>query len=654
MARYTKVSLGSNYASKQQIDQNLDAIATAIDDTLSRKGDQPNTMEAELDMNSNRILNLPDAIQDQEPVTLQQFNTGAIGTKTTQTLRAQYVATSGQTVFTTPLYVPSSNNLHVYINGVRQDATAYTETNASSITLTEGVQAGDIVQLVVNELQELVGQVGATSVTYEGSTVAARLDDMKHYNTVALAKTDINLAVGAKVKTWGYSSLGDGGGAEYRVVAAATGTADEGSYHDMTNGLQLALITESNKVDVKVFGAVPEVDCKTQVESLLSAGFTPVFGKGAWLLNNITMPDNRDIECIGGEEVVFKKNANGYIFDLGRYCKVLGGPSFVGDFSSSGYTGSSVVISRGDNSATLSLQGHQRIFDASFDDSEDYHVNYTVPNKGYLSRLVRCKFLSLPANAPASVKWADETAIGGNRYIDGGYSKGPVCNVSGADNGAISFVTTGSDSNPTNQGVYFDPASTNPPKKIAFVGNRFAIGGKEINVLGIDHSFSSNIINGDVKFEAGVINSSFSDDNIFSSGKSIIDNSGNINFIQSRAVFFTPTIKSGITLGNGTLQGEYKRDGQYVDFRIELDFGSTTSVTGSMIFDLPLPVVSGGTRTFTGSAWGASFAGRSYIEQASNQVTVYRTGSTAGVWNATIPKVWTTGDKAVIEGRYRL
>lgn len=58
MARYTKTNLGTDYASKQQIDTNLDDIAIAIGDTLSRKGDSPNAMEADLDMNSNDILNV--------------------------------------------------------------------------------------------------------------------------------------------------------------------------------------------------------------------------------------------------------------------------------------------------------------------------------------------------------------------------------------------------------------------------------------------------------------------------------------------------------------------------------------------------------------------------------------------------------------------
>jgi len=56
MARYTASNKGGDLA---PINQELQKIEEAIQDTLSRKGDTPNSMEAPLDMNSNRILNLP-------------------------------------------------------------------------------------------------------------------------------------------------------------------------------------------------------------------------------------------------------------------------------------------------------------------------------------------------------------------------------------------------------------------------------------------------------------------------------------------------------------------------------------------------------------------------------------------------------------------
>lgn len=72
----TKVTL-TNLASLQNeasainiINTNNDAIEAAIENTLSRDGTTPNQMTAELDMNSQRILNLPQPLTDAEPARL--------------------------------------------------------------------------------------------------------------------------------------------------------------------------------------------------------------------------------------------------------------------------------------------------------------------------------------------------------------------------------------------------------------------------------------------------------------------------------------------------------------------------------------------------------------------------------------------------------
>lgn len=51
------------------------AITTAIDNTLSRDGSSPNQMSAALDMNSNRIVNLPSPGSPNEPIRFQDLTT---------------------------------------------------------------------------------------------------------------------------------------------------------------------------------------------------------------------------------------------------------------------------------------------------------------------------------------------------------------------------------------------------------------------------------------------------------------------------------------------------------------------------------------------------------------------------------------------------
>ncbi|HEY9663148.1 MAG TPA: hypothetical protein V6C65_32285, partial [Allocoleopsis sp.] len=58
------------------INRNNTLIKEAVENTISRDGTQPNQMNSRLDMNSNQIINLPDAFTDQEPVTYGQFIDG--------------------------------------------------------------------------------------------------------------------------------------------------------------------------------------------------------------------------------------------------------------------------------------------------------------------------------------------------------------------------------------------------------------------------------------------------------------------------------------------------------------------------------------------------------------------------------------------------
>lgn len=58
------------------INNNNTIIEAAVENSISRDGTQPNQMNSNLDMNSNRIINLPDAIDDQEPVSYGQYLTG--------------------------------------------------------------------------------------------------------------------------------------------------------------------------------------------------------------------------------------------------------------------------------------------------------------------------------------------------------------------------------------------------------------------------------------------------------------------------------------------------------------------------------------------------------------------------------------------------
>lgn len=70
MPNITLPRLTTSYASVDAINEALAQIEVAVNDCLSRTGASPNQMQADIDANSKRILNLPNPNLDQEPVTL--------------------------------------------------------------------------------------------------------------------------------------------------------------------------------------------------------------------------------------------------------------------------------------------------------------------------------------------------------------------------------------------------------------------------------------------------------------------------------------------------------------------------------------------------------------------------------------------------------
>lgn len=73
MAKITLTDITGSYLSSTVFNNNNTLIEAAIENTLSRNGTAPNAMGAELDMNSNYINNLPDAVQNQQPATYAQL-----------------------------------------------------------------------------------------------------------------------------------------------------------------------------------------------------------------------------------------------------------------------------------------------------------------------------------------------------------------------------------------------------------------------------------------------------------------------------------------------------------------------------------------------------------------------------------------------------
>lgn len=72
MAKINLTDVITGYNASTALNENNEILEAHADNTLTRDGSSPNQMESTLDMNSNRLTNLPDAINPQEPMTLAQ------------------------------------------------------------------------------------------------------------------------------------------------------------------------------------------------------------------------------------------------------------------------------------------------------------------------------------------------------------------------------------------------------------------------------------------------------------------------------------------------------------------------------------------------------------------------------------------------------
>lgn len=123
---------------------------------LTHEGANPYELDAQFNANENKITELPLATEASDAVPLSQVLAliGAAGSGIVASVRQEWIAIEGQTVFTLTLfsYVPTANNIAVYVDGIRQDSgTAYVETNSTSFTFTEGLKAGSVVHAFSNE-----------------------------------------------------------------------------------------------------------------------------------------------------------------------------------------------------------------------------------------------------------------------------------------------------------------------------------------------------------------------------------------------------------------------------------------------------------------------------------------------------------------------
>lgn len=176
----TLTTIGSGYASGATLDNNFEALNTALENTLSRDGSTPNQMEADLDMDSNDILNVKD-ISVTGTFTLNGSDVSdalfsGVGSGTVFNTTNRFSGTGSTTVFTLSKSPVSRANTQVFINGVYQQKDTYT-VSSTTLTFTQAPPLGtDNIEVNIQESTD-AGTLTADSVaTSDGEDVQAKLD----------------------------------------------------------------------------------------------------------------------------------------------------------------------------------------------------------------------------------------------------------------------------------------------------------------------------------------------------------------------------------------------------------------------------------------------------------------------------------------------
>jgi hypothetical protein len=121
--------LGTGLPRAADINANLERIAEAFDNTLSRDGSSPNAMNADLDMNSNDILNAQDVtvngILTVRGVDIDDLIKG-VGPATVFNTVNTHTGDGVTTSYTLSKEIASRTNTFVYFDGVYQAKTNYT------------------------------------------------------------------------------------------------------------------------------------------------------------------------------------------------------------------------------------------------------------------------------------------------------------------------------------------------------------------------------------------------------------------------------------------------------------------------------------------------------------------------------------------------
>jgi len=141
----------------------------------------------------------------------------------------------------------------------------------------------------------------------------------------------------------------------------------------------------------------------------------------------------------------------------------------------------------------------------------------------------------------------------------------------------------------------------------------------------------------------------------------IVEAIKNVTNVQDQIIWQPWTVAiTNLTIGNGTIVGRYCKIGKIVHFKVDVVFGSTTTVGGALTLAFPFPVANYNVGTYAMPIGIARYqdtgtvASLGYIQSTGLFIIIKTDSSFANITsvNATVPHTWANTDELHVQGSY--